>query len=111
MPRNNHAGLTLRIKALLAASAQPMKQREIAQVLSVPLEKVRSSLTHMIGRLGGACEVGREGNFKLYGVPGRDDLAARRGAVNVAAGRYVAPPGVYVRDPFEHQKLALAGPR
>lgn len=89
----------------------PMTAADIAERAGLPTQVVRVSIGAMITRFGGAVRVGKIGTSIIYGLPGRDDVPVRRALrENVAGPRYVPGiGGVLQRDPFEHQKLALAG--
>jgi hypothetical protein len=89
----------------------PMTAAEIAEHAGLPGQVVRVSIGAMITRFGGAVRVGKVGTSIIYGIPGRDNVSVRKSLrENVAGPRYVPDmSGVLRRDPFEHQKLAMAG--
>ena len=89
----------------------PMTAAEIAEHAGLQTQVVRVSIGAMLTRFGGAVRVGKVGASIIYGIPGRDDVPKSRALrENVAGPRYVPDmSGVLRRDPFEHQKLAMAG--
>lgn len=88
MPRNNHNGNTQRIRALLSAST-PLRVDQIAEVLGMSKPQVISALNVMITRIGGAALAGRDGKFKLYTAPGRQQSGDAR---PLRGSGVIAPP-------------------
>lgn len=89
----------------------PLTAAQIAERAGLPPQVVRVSIGAMITRFGGAVRVGKVGTSIIYGLPGRDNVPARKALrENVAGPRYLPDmSGVLRRDPFEHLKLAMAG--
>lgn len=70
MPRNAHKGYTAAIRALLQTS-EPLRADQIAERLSIPLDRVRDALNFMVTRIGGATYCGYDGKLRLYTAPGK----------------------------------------